>query len=226
MLSGLKGEAMKRIVLVAALSVLVVLVANCDLFGGGTPDYYPQTIGSNWLFESALTFEQADADTVYTSRTHSVVTRTANLTAGDEVAEFVSTDSTHMRFPAETTQVSIDTVYVRQTDSYVLAYESLDDQEPDTALAIPLEENKTWTFSSRGDTVITGTVVAKETVTTPAGDYQDCWKVEMMTTVGTETVTMYWWYADGIGRVRNWFEETQQGIKTTLEAWLADYEVK
>jgi len=218
---------MKKLAVYALCGTLLLLVGTgCDLFGDGKTDYYPMTVGSNWCFESSLTFEQLDADTFSTSSTHTVVARTVNLTSGEEVAEFVTTDTTHNRLPAETTLVNVDSSYIRQTDNYVFSYESLDDADPDTALALPLEENKTWTISSRGDTVTTATVVGKETITTPAGEFKDCWKVETMTAVGSETITMYWWYADGVGRVRNWFEETQQSIKTTLEALLTGYEIK
>ena len=216
----------KTLILTVLFSTALILV-NCDLFGLNG-DFYPMTIGSTWDVTGSITTAPADAapDTIQTSTGRSEVTGTAELTGGGEVVRFVHIDSTFLRTP-ETTYVSFDTSYARQTDSYILAYSSLDDTEADTALALPLELNKTWQVRVSGDTTVTGTVVAREDVTVPAGTYRDCWKVEMTTTIGADTpLSMYYWYADGIGRVRWLMENTGSGYKTTARIDLAAADIK
>ncbi len=207
----------KSLLFVALLAAVALLVTSCDLFGGDKAGYYPMTVGSTWEFQGWMTTEQVDQDTIFTSKTHAEVTQKVTLAGGEEASEFVMTESTHMRLPQETTIVYVDTSYARETDNYVLAYDSKDDTDPDTVLALPLEEGKTWTIHTSGDTTLSAKVIGKETTNVPAGEYKNCWKVEITTNVGSDaTPTMHYWYADGVGRVKNFMEYTEQSYKTTL----------
>jgi hypothetical protein len=63
-------------------------------------------------------------------------------------------------------------------------------------------------------------------VTVAAGEFKDCWKVEVTLAAGSITQKTYWWYADGIGRVRNYLEATNSGIRTVIENELVSSDVK
>ncbi len=217
---------MKKPLLLAALFCAALVLVNCDLFGS-KPDFFPMTVGSTWTFQGWMTYEQVDdPDTLFTSRTVTEVTGTTTLSTGEEVAEFQSTDTTHTLVPAETTSVNVSRSFVRQDGDYILAFDSRDDTEPDTALSLPLEQGKTWTVHSKADTSITALVLKKETVTVRAGEFKDCWKLEITISTGGLGQKTFWWYADGIGRVRNYVESTNSGIRTVLENELVSYDVK
>jgi hypothetical protein len=218
---------MKRLLILTVLFSAALILVNCDLFGT-TEDYYPMATGTTWDYKGSVTMTATDADpdTISTSAGRAEVTGTAELASGEEVARFVNVDTIHSRMP-ETTYVIVDTNYVRQDGDYVLAYSSLDDTEADTALALPLELNKTWQVWASGDTSVTGTVVAQEDVTVPAGTYTNCWKVEMETTIGTDvSAKMHYWYADGIGRVKWLMENIGGGYKMTARNDLTAADIK
>lgn len=218
---------MKRLLALTALFCTALILVNCDLFGG-SEDYYPMATGSTWDYEGSITqtTTAAAVDTIHTSTGRNEIAGKATLTSGEEVARFVNIETTHCRQP-ETTWVFTDTSYARQEGDYILAYESLDDTEPDTALALPLELNKTWQIHVAGDTVTTGTVVAQEDVTVPAGTYKDCWKVEVTTVDGSDGIPkMHYWYADGIGRVKWLMESTGAGYIMTFVTELTAASIK
>ncbi len=218
---------MKRLLLLTVLFSAALILVNCDLFGT-TKDYYPMATGTTWNYVGSVTSTATDADpdTISTSAGGSEVTGKAELASGEEVARFVNTDTTYLRMP-DTTWVLVDTGYVRQDGDYVLSYESLDDTEADTVLALPMELNKTWQVRASGDTSITGTIVAQEDVTVPAGTYTNCWKVEIATTIGTDASDkMHYWYADGIGRVKWLMEGTGSGYKMVFRNDLTAADIK
>lgn len=217
---------MRKTLLLAALLCSALVLVNCDLFGS-KPDFFPMTVGSTWAYQGQMTYEQVDdPDTMWTSRTTTEVAGMTTLGSGEEVAEFVNTDTIHTYVPFETTSVTVSRSYVRQAGDHVLAYDSKDDTEPDTALSLPLEEGRTWTVHSRTDTSVTARVTGRETVTVAAGEFKDCWKVKVTMTAGNLTQDTYWWYADGVGRVRNYLEATNSGIRTVIENELVSSDVK
>jgi hypothetical protein len=221
-----KEELLKRIMLVSAPALAAALLFTaCGLFGGAEDDYYPMTVGNMWNYHGVITYEQADADTGATFITVAEVTAETQLTNGEDVFELTNLDSTFTRPPDETTLVNTRVNYARKTDDHVLAYDSKDDTEPDTVLALPLEDGKTWTVSSKGDTTITATVDGQESITVPAGTYE-CWKVRMTLTVGSTSQDVYWWYAEGVGHVKHYFEATYGAFTETMKSELAAFDIK
>jgi len=87
-----------------------------------------------------------------------------------------------------------ETVYFREAGNAVLIYEDSSVAEPDTWLALPLEEGKTWSYAG-------GTMLVRErgTVEVPAGTYKDCWRVEMLPVA--DQLAMSFWFAPNIGMV-------------------------
>ncbi len=215
---------MKRMACAAALLAALLLVTGCTT--ETTPDFYPMTVGSVWCYDGLTTMTTDGTDTLSTSVSHTEVTGTATLTGGEDVSEFSHVETAYVHVPFETTEVYSEMSYARQSGDYILGYDDLGDSEPDTALALPLEQGKTWTVSASGDTTVVAEVVGREDVTVPAGTYADCWKVKMTLSVGGESQVIYWWYADGIGRVKNTLDYTSVGATFHAENTLTSSDIK
>ena len=216
---------MKHSLLFAVLLGAAALIVGCGLFGT-TADWFPMTVGSTWHYRTTTIASFGGmVDTTYAGQ-FVQVTGIAQTGAGDEVTVFSHTESTFIEVPQETTIVTTHTSYVRETDGAILGYDDLNDTEPDTALALPLEQGKTWTMWSSGDTSVTGTVVAKENVSVYAGTFTDCWKVEMRMMIGGTSQSTYFWYADGVGRVRNLFDINQTGYMMSMHTELHHSDIK
>lgn len=219
---------MKKGLLFALLPVAALLfLVSCDT--GAEADYYPLTVGSVWRYSGYMTISTSldGVDTVWTSVIKVEATKKDNLTSGEEVTELVSIDTSNIKFPTPRTDVTTHTTYSREAGDYVLVYGSKDDTEPDTLLALPLEQGKSWNVSAHGDTVTAATVEAKEDVTVPAGKQTDCWKLRLSVRVAAETLyTQYMWLADGIGHVLTSVEYEQQGTTVKSEIKLTSADVK
>jgi hypothetical protein len=208
-----------------ALAAAFLLVAGCGLVGSD-PDFYPNSVGSSWRYDAAMTISPADADTFWTQVTHLHVTGTAALGAGGTAAVFVSTDSTRQRVPWDTTIVTTDTSWVLKTAGWVLDFDGPNDDKPDTMLALPLEPGKTWPVFARADTSVWATVIRKEDAVVPAGTFKDCWVIEFAYTAPGGNYKLTHWYADGVGWVRGWSQFTSGGYTGTTEQRLTGYDVK
>lgn len=215
---------MKKTILCALFAALLLVGAGCDIFGGD-PDWYPTSVGSSWRYEGTTTFE-TDADTLMTQVTNLRVTGTAELAAGGNAAVFVATDSVRQRLPWDTLLVTHDTSWVLKTADWVLDFEGPNDDAPDTMLALPLEQAKTWQVFATADTTVWATVVGRQDVAVPAGSFKDCWEVEYEYTAGAESFKMSYWYADGTGWVRGWSQVSAGGYTATSERLLTNSDVK
>lgn len=84
--------------------------------------------------------------------------------------------------------------------------------------ALPLEVGKTWDMSASGTSSTKGSVVSKENVTAPAGNF-DCYKVAIISTYtyrGTpETYTSYIWLGNNVGIVKS--GSSSSTIESVLE---------
>lgn len=183
-----------RLVLVAAL-----LLLNCDIFGS-KEDYYPTTIGSVWNWFSCSIMQtgtDASPDTIEIVESSTRATKNEKLATGEDVVELVKTATVHIRYPFDSTYTICDTCYVREDKNWVLSYESRNDIEPETTLALPLATGKTWRVTSG----LSGQVLGQENVTVRAGSYSNAWKIELTNITGTDTFKVDYWYANRVGNV-------------------------
>jgi len=182
---------MKRL---ALLAIFIIFVIGC---GGAGDNYFPLTVGNEWDYQMITT--TTTTDTTYAD-TGAVVTWsiTAEDTLNDGTPVF------------ELTRGTIP-FYVEETEDHIIQYTDKAGSNPDTVLAIPLEDGKAWDVDSN----TTAEVVNKESVTVTAGTYDDCWKVMLIRTGVTSVDTYYNYYAPDIGYIKSY--ETEVNADTTVE---------
>ena len=101
--------------------------------------------------------------------------------------------------PVFIVDLSLLPVYYEETEGYILQYTDLDDTIPDTIMALPLENGKTW----RVDSDKTAEVTTLENISVIAGTYQDCWKVMFI----SNNDTLFKYYAPDIGLIKQYEAE-------------------
>lgn len=182
---------MKRLLLLLP----VILIIGCGLFG--SEDYFPVKVGNIWNYIGYVT---SGADTTSKTILKNEITEKTTINSKDAFKQ-VGYVTVYTYLPIVDTSYDTSSVYLAETDDAILSYDSLT-AVPDTALKLPLKKDKTWTQVYSGVTV-TYTVLLQEDVTVPAKTYKKAWKVEMSYSVGGTTYTMYYWYADGVGMIKN-----------------------
>jgi len=177
----MKGDNMKKLLVLVPIMFLVI---GC---GGGEKNYYPLTEGNTWDYRTITTVTIDTTTTVDTGSVNVEITVKTTLDNGTEVYEQVSTIDTLK-----------DTSYVQKTDDYLLSYSDKADTVPDTTATLPIEEGNTWTVTSDTNYTETGKVLGKESVTVPAGSYDDCWKIAYI----SDGETTFVYLAPDIGMVK------------------------
>ncbi len=183
---------MKKLCLIIAIAIL--MYSGCGLFGGKT--YYPLTVGNIWKYSmQTVTIDSVRTDTT-TSQTTTSITGTDKL--ADDREAFVVTS---------TTGSGSYTSYMLEDGDYILAFDSKTDSMPDTVLAQPLEDGKSWTVNSF-PTIgkFTASVTGQEDVTVEAGDYSDCWIVKYSYDNNPSIVENKSWFAKNVGTVKSYVE--------------------
>jgi len=193
---------MKKLLL---LVPMVLFIIGCPK---GTKDYYPLTVGNIWNYDMTMTTTLPDTTITGTGTMKIEITAETTLNNGANVFEEVSTsiveNSTH-----------IDTSYTEETDDYILNYGDKADTDPDTMLVLPLEEGKTW----KTDSNTTLKVIGKESVTVPAGTYDDCWKAQM---IEENSDTIYVYLAPDIGLIKWHVTHTEDSLSYEMKIELKD----
>lgn len=205
------------------LLVPILLFLCCG--GKSGTEYYPMGVGSVWNYEFyTVNVSSTSTDTIQKGWIETKATKEDKLSSGEDVVEFVQKCSTlvHMPPSPDTIIVTFDTTYAREHQDYILVYETKADNSPDTALALPLEKDKTW----RQNAYATVKVLGQENVSVKAGDYQDAWKLEA-TMTNPITMSVYSWLAEGVGHVKTHYEyEPIQGFKQIYNMELVSADIK
>jgi hypothetical protein len=207
---------MRKLMLVSAALVAAALVmTTCDKKtddgdngGGATSDYFPMTIGSAWTWRSDAHY--VNPDTTMTD------TQMMRAVSADTLSNGKSVVTIEMSAHGWT-----DTIYVHKSSNCVLFFHELDSTDCDTLLLLPLEQGKSWT--RYGGTSRT-TVIGKEDVTVPAGNFPECWK---LVTIGPPMqCTVYTWLGRGTGDVMEHivYHDTAGGY--TINSELISVDVK
>ena len=179
------------------LSLLPLLSCKKGKMG---EDYYPMGIGSVWNYESSVIKESATSiDTIQKGTTKVKAEKKYKLDTGEDCIFFTLIST--VTIPGETTYTATSGYIAREHNNYILLYGSPDDTEPDTILALPLEKDKAWQVNP----YFTAKVIGQEDVTVKAGTYKNSWKIEV---IGgpAPAMTTYSWYANGIGKVKEYSE--------------------
>lgn len=185
---------MKKLIVLAAA---VLFIVGC----GGSKSYYPLAVGNLWNYTTTTSITHTDTtlfnDTTYTSTHSEEITAEVTLTNGDPAFEFVVTSGS-----------SKDTSYVAELNDFVLGYDSLSDTNPDTMIAYPLEEGKSWTVTSDSGYTLKAYAIEKidSSIVVPSGTYDDVWKLYWVTTVGSTVDTAVVFVAPEIGMIKQTYQ--------------------
>ncbi|MEO0081587.1 MAG: hypothetical protein ABIL25_04755 [candidate division WOR-3 bacterium] len=179
----------------ALVAGCALLLTGCDLFGPKEVNYFPLGVGSTWQYLMLDIRVYPDSTDTLAQDTISIEAKAeTQLTSGEKAVLMEVKESG-----------SVDSVYYRTTDDFVLFYEDLDDDEPDTIIKFPLEPDNIWHL----DEDILVRVVGQETKTVVAGTYKNCWKLRQ-TEDGELLLDM--WFAPNIGLCLAELDEEYQGI--------------
>ena len=209
------------------LLILTVAAVACFIIGcksGGSDDYFPMTVGSQWDYSGYMLYGTTTppTDTLQTMTTSTVAQAKTILTSGEEVVPFQTTTISHTTFPIAMTDTSIGMSYVRESGDVILSYDTLNTTIPDTLLVLPLEANKTWHNGPNS----TALVVGQEDVTVAAGTYKNSWKIKYTTVSGSDTMEMFQWFAKGVGGVKTHYEASQSGYNMIYNQELTSSTIK
>lgn len=199
---------MQKKLLAVTITGIAALFVACNIFGS-KEDYYPLSIGSTWNYFSCTIMSTGSDGTPDTIETTTSTTRAINdkLSSGEDVVALVKVGTVHLRFPRETTYTINDTCYARKTENLILSYDSKNDQEPDTVLALPLAVGKKWRINRE----LTAEVLLRENVTVTAGIFPDAWQIDQLYVSGVDTFHLFSWYASGVGNIKYSSEQSNAG---------------
>jgi len=204
-----KGDIMKKLLV---LVPVVLFLVGC---GGGEKDYFPITVGSVWNYQSTSTVTAPDTTITIVDTTKVEVLGETTLNNGTKVFEVVAGGGQYA-----------DTSYYEKTDDYIFVYEDKASTTPDTALALPLEEGKSWNVHKDTSYTETMQIIKKESVTVPAGTYDDCWKAMAIYTDGTFSDTAYVWLAPEVGQVKMTYTEQDTNFSVDVKIELLNATIK
>jgi hypothetical protein len=171
--------------LVMAIAFSVAFIVGCTTTAGkatGGREYFPNEDGYGWRYSMTMTLPT----TIVTGTTEATFVGTWEFDS--IVAQVLVTETIFGSSPD--TELNL----VQVTDAAVLAYGTIGDSttEATKLLDFPLSVGKKWvtigTFESE--------VVARETVSVPLGDYDDCFKIY------NSLDEVYWWLAPNVGPVK------------------------
>jgi len=161
------------------------------------PNYFPTSVGSHWIYED----EEGDS---------MLIESVANGT-------YRSLPVTIMKKtyqpPLDDNPVLYDTLFVWETKNQVTIFEKevwmyldstiyhiFEDSVGQTILNYPLEVGKKWSYYDNEDWEIHVEVLSKETVSTPAGIFEDCYRIFYYWELDRDR--HYRWFAPGVGMVK------------------------
>lgn len=191
---------MKKLLVFVPLALLII---GC---GGGEKNYFPLTEGNTWNYRIVTKMTIGDSTISDTGSVKTEITVKTALNNGTEVFEQVMTSD-----------MSSDTSYVQETDDYILSYDDKADTAPDTLISLPLEEGKTWTISKDLSYTQTAKAIGKESVTVPAGTYDDCWKIADIYSDSAFSETSFVYLAPDVGLIKV-FQSTTIDTNMTVES--------
>jgi len=183
---------MRRILAVALVGAIAFAVIGCEDKTTGPSertkdidDYFLPIVGATYNYDSWGTAVE-DRDCTFEGSLVSTFLDTATHDGGFSVVLFEQVWTGTMYCATDTSAYEFaDTVYLRSTDTQLLAYESLWSDTAMVFLQEPIQEGETWNpFPGEGGAIATVTNTNK-TVITPAGTFTGC--VEVLITALRDT---------------------------------------
>jgi hypothetical protein len=198
---------MKRLLisLIPTIVILSIFVVACDKKGeGGGDEFYPTPDGAKWLYNiSGMGGYSSDSQNSnfgllniisdYATTQQDQIYLRINGTAQHQTAGTVDVLEAS---PDDSEYVIFYYIYVDENEGRWYYY--LDDDTHWLLLKFPLTSGKTWNFDLYGATY-TATIIGEESVTVPAGTFENCIKIEY--SEEGIVVDRIWFSAD-VGMVR------------------------
>jgi uncharacterized protein YceK len=225
-----RSSIMKKVIVVFAVLALVSGCGNsgspADPQSESDASYYPLSVGNQWVYDRSGTMTVAGiqtgtvnganvtdiTDQVPHSSGFNVYVQEINLCDTLETAgQTIISDSTY-------------TTYLRVADEGFFSYLSLIVSDSASFVPFPLQVGATWQFSQ--DPPITGEILSlSETVSVPAGTFDDCLEIRFSWIEDGQTVQNTSDFAPCVGRVRNVYIQSYEAVVTTLTEVLLSYSV-
>jgi hypothetical protein len=216
-------------VLIFSLMVVLSCGDNSDPVGptqNNDSEYYPLAIGNQWIYSRSGSIAAAGLQVGTVSGVAEIeITGTATHSEGFEVyvQENSITDTTVLYSQTYITD-STFTEYLRVTDSGLFGYPHLTDTDSSYTVPFPIQQGATWVFSDAPLT--TGEILSlTESVTVPAGNFNDCMEMRLIWSDSGSTVTNTADFARNVGDIRNVFQLVYGALTTTVTNSLETYTV-
>jgi hypothetical protein len=209
-------------------AILAVLVSGCGSNGGpfnpGQNDdarFYPLAVGNTWEYTRYGTFNIDSLSYTISGASTVTITGTADHSGGFQVfVEETMVSDTILGLFIET---AIDTSYIRVTGSGLHGYPSLLSTDSSWTVPFPLITGMVWPFST--EPPMTGELLSQsETVTVPAGTFQDCLEMRIIWIEGGNVVNTSN-FAPNVGMVRNIYSQGTAQFLVNITTRLASYQL-
>jgi len=187
---------MKKYLLVLFLVAISTMMIGCNITSsggssGGGAEYFPNTNGNSWTFKSVGTQNTPSSATTLIATTEMTVDGTTTVDSMTvQIFRSVSTSS----YGVSTSEAL---VLVNSNGVYTYGSVSSPSTEAITTMEFPLSVGSRWTGYGTSEVE----VVAKETVTVPAGTFNNCYKLSSIT--GNPSQVSYLWVGPNVGFVKS-----------------------
>jgi hypothetical protein len=200
-----KGGKMYRLfrllvsILAVALILALSLLVSCSSNNQGTSlPYYPHGDQSRWTYKTTYSLK----DEIYYLQYifNGAATHDQGFTV--QVLELWVQDVG-----------LVGTQYIVADSSKVDVYESTSDTNPMHLLKFPLMIGNTWRVFDDGDDIqksLVATVVTTENVVVPAGQFNGCYKVSIISEIDPSYYS-YYWYDSTVGKVKAYTVNLAEG---------------
>jgi len=194
---------MQLLVGVTFLLSATVSIAGGDKKGKEAPDYYPLQVGNQWNYKLDVNGKEI-----------AMITRIAKI-------ETIK-DQPYARLEAEVMGKVTATEHLRKTDKGVirLRTNTIEADPPLLLIKTPLKAGDKWggEFTADGKQAKYETRVSEEMVKVPAGRFKTM-KVAIRLQEGGTVVNTTYWFAAGIGFVKQTVEAPSLNISIELEKY-------
>ncbi len=222
---------MRRILRALAVMALVFACGDGDSpsgpgQGGEDSAYYPLSVGNQWVYDRSGTMEVAGIQTG-TLNGENICDITGEVTHELGFDVYVQEYSIADTLESAGQTLVIDstyTTYMRLTDQGLYSYVSLAGGDSVSFVPFPLQVGATWQFSENPP--MTAEIVSlTETVTVPAGTFENCLELRVWWIESGSTLENVSSFAPDVGRVKNVYTYSYQNLVTTIESELLSYSV-
>lgn len=211
----------------ALVSVFVLLISCGDSGGpfdpgqGNDARFFPLAVGNTWEYTRYGTYNiENKSYTVTGASVVSIIGIAAHSGGFDVFIEESAVNDTIMGLMIQST---VDTCYIRLASNGFHGYPSLASTDSSWVVPFPLIAGMVWPFSTNPP--MTGELLSMdETVTVPAGTFQNCFEMRTLWIEGGN-LTSNSSFAPNVGLVKNVYSQGVEQISVNITSRLSDYQL-